>query len=56
MKKIITTHISPPIPIRNYDWEAVFEDYDEGGPIGYGETEQEAISDLIEIENEKYKH
>jgi hypothetical protein len=48
MKKIITNHIYPPIPIRNYDWEAIYEDYDAGDPVGYGKTEQEAINDLIE--------
>ncbi len=44
--KIITEHIYPPIPNRNYDWSAVTDSYDEGEPIGYGKTEQEAIEDL----------
>lgn len=46
--KIITNEIYPPIPIRDYDWEAVWEDYDESDVIGYGKTEQEAIDNLIE--------
>ena len=39
----------PPIPIRNFDWQAVDDDtYDgEGCPIGHGSTEQEAIEDLL---------
>jgi len=47
MKKIITRFVHPPIPIRRYDWEAYREDYDEGDLIGTGETEQQAIDDLI---------
>ena len=50
MKKIITTYECPPIPVRNYDWSASREDYDEGDFIGYGRTEQEAIDDLLEKE------
>jgi len=46
MKEIITRHICPPIPIRQYDWEATYENYDEGDLIGYGATEQQAIDDL----------
>jgi len=44
--EIITEFIYPPIPIRDYDWSAITNDYDEGDPIGYGRTEQEAIEDL----------
>ena len=50
--KILTRYDKKPIPIRNYDWEAYRENYDEGSPIGYGVTEQKAINDLIEKENE----
>jgi hypothetical protein len=45
---MITTYINPPIPSRNFDWEAVEDNYDEGDPIGYGKTEQEAIDNLEE--------
>ena len=48
--KIITEFIYPPIPIRRYDWSAVRDGYDEGDPIGYGSTEQEAINELLEME------
>lgn len=46
--KIRTENIFPPIPDRQFDWSAVFEDYEPGCPIGYGPTEQAAIDDLIE--------
>lgn len=49
-RKIQTTNICPPIPFRCYDWEAFFEDWDKGDSIGYGETEHEAIQDLLEQE------
>ena len=51
--KILTSYDYPPIPIRDYDWSAFREDYDEGDLIGYGETEQSAINDLIRKENER---
>lgn len=46
--KIRTDNIFPPIPDRRFDWCAVFDDYEPGGPIGYGRTEQDAINDLTE--------
>jgi hypothetical protein len=52
MKKIITNNICPPIPSIKYDWEAFREGWDEGEPIGTGATEQEAIDDLLEKEEE----
>ena len=51
--KILTSYDYPSIPIRDYDWSAFREDYDEGDLIGYGETEQSAINDLIRKENER---
>ena len=45
--EIITTHDSPPIPIRDHDWSAIRKNYDIGDNIGYGKTEQEAIQDLL---------
>lgn len=44
---IVTEYIHPPIPLRQYDW-AAYED----GPechqtVGYGETELDAIIDLL---------
>jgi hypothetical protein len=48
--KIITAFVYPPIPIRRYDWSAVREGYDEGDPVGWGATEQEAINELLKME------
>jgi hypothetical protein len=50
MRKIITSQDCPPIPVRDYDWSAVREDWDECDFIGYGRTEQDAIDDLLEQE------
>lgn len=43
--KIVTEHVYPPIPIRQFDWCAHYDD-----PEGYtasGATEQEAIDNLL---------
>ena len=51
--KIVTTYECPPIPLRNYDWSAIREDYEAGDPIGCGKTEQDAINDLkIQLNNQ----
>lgn len=50
--KIATDYWAKPIPTRSCDWSAVLDDtYDgsENDPIGYGETEEEAIKDLLFI-------
>jgi len=46
---IQTQFINPPVPKRDFDWCAVDAEKfdDEGGPIGYGRTEQEAIAVLM---------
>jgi hypothetical protein len=49
---IITSFDYPPIPIRQYDWSAIRDDYDAGDLIGYGRTEQEAIDNLKEQEDD----
>ena len=42
----------PPIPVRDFDWSAVTDNYDGAEdshcPIGHGLTEQDAINDLLE--------
>ena len=53
MDKIITSYDYPPIPIRNYDWSAIREDYEPGDLIGTGRSEQEAKDDLVRQENER---
>ena len=44
--KVNTEFVNPPIYSRDFDWSATHDDYDEGDPIGWGRTEEEAISDL----------
>ena len=40
--------IYPPIPDRSFDYQATFDGYEPGCPIGHGPTEQAAIDDLHE--------
>jgi hypothetical protein len=47
MRTIKTDFIFPPIPPRQYDWVAYFDGDEESGPRGYGETEKEAVDDLV---------
>lgn len=47
--RIITTHVYPPIPVRQFDWQAHYEgEEDEQMDTGEGPTELAAIVDLIE--------
>lgn len=50
--KIVTDYWPKPIPDRRYDWDAIREDYSEGDPIGHGITEQDAINDLVQQEED----
>lgn len=52
MDPIRTEFVYPPIPIRDFDWSAVRDNYEPGCPIGYGRTEEAAIADLILQEDE----
>jgi hypothetical protein len=49
-RKVITHYWAKPIPMREFDWVAYWEDdepNDNGQmPHGYGATEAEAIADL----------
>lgn len=36
----------PPVPGRQFDWHATEKGYEPGDPVGYGATEQDAITDL----------
>lgn len=47
LRKIVTTNVNPPVPSREYDWNAVFDGYEPGDSIGHGATEQQAIDWLI---------
>lgn len=46
--KTRATYWPKPIPIRRFDWVVTFDDYEPGQPIGYGETEHEALADLLD--------
>jgi hypothetical protein len=52
MAKIITHQEYPPIPVRNFDWNATRDGWEPGSPIGWGRTAQEAIQDLLDEEEE----
>ena len=47
-RRIITSYICPPIPIRSFDWCAMLDgdDDNERAPRGWGVTETDAILDL----------
>lgn len=45
---IIATYWAKPIPLRQFDWEAVTDNYEPGEPYGFGATEGEALLDLME--------
>ena len=50
--KIITSFVCPPIPMRDFDWQAVVEGYEPGDAIGHGATEDEAIIALLSTSEE----
>lgn len=45
MSNIVTEFVYPPIPLRQFDWAAHYDDPE--GPTGTGATEQEAIDNLL---------
>jgi hypothetical protein len=45
-RKIVTSHVYPPIPARNWDWCAHYDGEEEAGNYGWGRTEAEAIQDF----------
>lgn len=53
-ERIITDYWRKPIPTKAFDWSAVREGYCGCGechcPQGFGETEADAIADLLEQE------
>jgi len=51
--KIIVHYEHPPIPWRNFDWVAFRDGREEEGNYGYGATEQEAIQDLLDNEEDE---
>lgn len=47
---IIVEFVNPPIPTRMFDYSATRDGYEPGCPIGYGETKEASIKDLLEWE------
>jgi hypothetical protein len=51
--KIHTDFWKKPIPMRQFDWQAVYDNYDGAEdshhPMGHGRTEAEAVLDLIDM-------
>ena len=45
--KIITNYSYSPVPVRQFDWAAVTDDFRAGSPIGFGPTKADAIADLL---------
>ena len=45
MPRIVTSFVYPPIPVRSFDWLAHYDNPE--GPVGSGETEAEAVNDLL---------
>lgn len=45
------TYVNPPIPYRNCDWSCSLTD-DEDAVRGWGSTKEEALNDLLSIEDE----
>jgi len=55
-RKIITTHVHPPIPYRGNDWSAYFDDEGaEAGRYGY-DTEEAAESSRCAAEEKAYEY
>lgn len=40
-------YVHPPVPSRQYDWQATVGYVDENSPIGRGPTKEAALADLI---------
>lgn len=53
MTRIITHHVYPPIPTRQFDWTAFHDGEEESGHAGWGATEAEAIEDLRRLDEER---
>jgi hypothetical protein len=52
-KLIVTSYVKPPIPTFRFDWCAYFDGEEEEQFCGYGETEQAAINELLQMEEDE---
>ncbi len=55
MKKMIVHQILPPIPIRDFDWQAYWDGEEETCHCGYGRTKEEAVEDLKRLDQERWE-
>ena len=50
---IQTYFANPPIPVRSFDWQAYVDGYEPGyepgDALGHGDTEAEAVADLLAV-------
>lgn len=49
--EIVTNFVYPPIPCRDFDWQACRDGQEEDGRYGYGRTLAAAIIDLLDNED-----
>ena len=45
--KIVTRYDQLPIETRSFDWTATMDNYQPGDPVGKGQSEKDAIGDLL---------
>lgn len=46
-RRLVTSYVHPPIPVRSMDWCAHWDGEEEAGNYGWGSTEQAAIADFL---------
>lgn len=54
-KKMVVHQIRPPIPIRDFDWQAYWDGEEETSHCGYGKTKEEAVEDLKRLDQERWE-
>ena len=50
---IVLNNIYPPIPARQFDWQATLDGYEPGDPCGHGADKFDAVRDLLEQIDER---
>jgi hypothetical protein len=53
-RKIIVSEVRPPIPTKDFDYCAFYEDDEERGEYGWGSTPDLAIADLNQLLDEGF--
>lgn len=46
--KVSVSHVAPPVPSRDFDYQARVDDYEDDSPVGHGRTPGAALVELIE--------